>query len=68
MEDVQDTGGMGKDMEFRELEWQQDELVFGQYRIQGLPKSQTKFTVSNCTKISKVGAGEKKVYNKNIIF
>lgn len=42
-----------------------DELVFGQYRIQGLPKSQTKFTVSNCTKISKVEA-HKKMYNKKI--
>lgn len=31
------------------LDFWEDELVF-----QGLPKSQTKFTVSNCTKISKV--------------
>lgn len=42
------------------LDFWEDELVF-----QGLPKSQTKFTVSNCTKISK-SCGVKnvqKIYN-----
>jgi len=61
-------GGWVRIWNFGNWSGSKDELVFGQYRIQGLPKSQTKFTVSNCTKISKVGARKKKVYNKNIIF